>query len=233
MASDPRPYAPAKAIRGTGLLLQALVFPYSASAAGDFMSTADHATRVRVEAPPAAGARYTATAQALHWITALLMFAVLPLAWVMLNMPKEAESRGLLFTLHKSIGLTIFALVAFRLLWRARHPAPPLAEGLPPWIARSAVTSHWLLYLILVGMPISGYLLTAAGGYPISFFGLFNVPGLPKNEALDRAATWAHVAVGQWAVYALILLHVGATAWHAAVRRDGVLNRMLPPQAER
>ena len=81
-------------------------------------------------------------------------------------------------------------------------------------------------------MPVSGCLLSAAGGHPVSYFGLFTLPGLPKNEGLAGAADWMHVAVGQWAVYALVLLHLAATAWHVAVRRDGVLERMLPAQEE-
>jgi Prokaryotic cytochrome b561 len=64
--------------------------------------------------------RYTLTAQALHWIAAALMVIVLPLAWVMVNMPQTAHGRGLLFTLHEFVGLTIVALVACRLAWRAR-----------------------------------------------------------------------------------------------------------------
>jgi cytochrome b561 len=177
--------------------------------------------------------QYTLTAQALHWITAALMFTVLPVAWVMMNMPETAHARGLLFTLHKSIGLSIVMLVAIRLTWRAMHPAPPLTRGLGRWEKGAAIVSHWMLYVVLIGMPMSGYLLDATGGYPISYFGLFSVPVLPKIPALANAATWVHVAVGQWLVYALILLHVAATVWHVSVRRDGVLNRMLPEQAER
>lgn len=174
--------------------------------------------------------RYTRTAQALHWVTAALMFAVLPIAWVMVNMPKSAQFCGLLFTLHKSVGLTIVVLVAIRIAWRAKHPVPPLDVGLARWEKLVANASHWMLYVVLVGMPISGYLLDSAGGYSISYFGLFSVPLLPRSPALFSAATWVHVAVGQWLVYTLIFLHVAASIWHISVRRDGVLDRMLPPQ---
>ena len=174
--------------------------------------------------------RYTLTAQALHWVVAVLMFVAIPLAWVMVNMPREASSRELLYTLHKSVGLTVLALVAVRLAWRAANPAPPLPERMARWERGAAFASHWLLYLILVGMPVSGYLLSAAGGNSVSYFGLFAVPGLPKEPAVREAAVWAHVVFGQGLVYALILLHLAATAWHAAVRRDGVLDRMLPEQ---
>jgi cytochrome b561 len=177
--------------------------------------------------------RYTLTAQALHWINAALMFIVLPVAWVMMNMPETATRRSLLFTLHKSIGLTIVMIVALRLVWRAKHPAPPLGARLNIWEKRAAVISHWMLYVVLIGMPVSGYLLCATGGYPISYFGLFSVPVLSKSPAVASAATWAHVAIGQWVVYSLILLHVAATVWHVSLRRDGVLDRMLPEQVEK
>jgi cytochrome b561 len=179
------------------------------------------------------GGSYTLTAQALHWITAALMFTVLPIAWVMVNMPQSAQLRGLLFTLHKSVGLTIIVLVAVRIAWRAKHPAPPLEAGLARWEKAAARGSHWILYAVLIGMPISGYLLDSAGGYSISYFGLFSVPLLPKSPALFSVAIWVHVAVGQWLVYALILLHLVASVWHISVRRDGVFDRMLPLQEPR
>jgi cytochrome b561 len=177
-----------------------------------------------------ASRRYTLTAQAFHWIVAALMLAILPLAWVMVSMPREAPSRELIYTIHKSIGLTILALVALRLLWRATHPAPPLPGRMARWERGAAFASHWLLYLILIGMPVSGYLLSSAGGNPVSYFGLFDLPAIAKSDALRHAGVWVHVVTGQWLVYALIVLHVLATAWHVAVRRDGVLERMLPEQ---
>jgi cytochrome b561 len=173
---------------------------------------------------------YTLAAQALHWITAALMFALLPSAWVMVNMPRTAANRELIYTLHKSLGLTVLALVAVRLIWRAMYPAPPLPGSLARWERASATCSHWLLYLIMIGMPVSGYLFSAWGGHDVTYFGLFTLPGLAKNDTLRHVASWAHVAIGQWLTYALILVHIAATGWHIAVRRDGVLLRMLPEQ---
>ena len=83
----------------------------------------------------------------------------------------------------------------------------------------------------MIGMPLSGYLFSAWGGHAVTYFGLFTLPGLAKNDTLQHVAFWAHVAIGQWLTYALILLHIGATGWHVAVRRDGVLFRMLPEQS--
>ena len=174
--------------------------------------------------------RYTLTAQAFHWLTAALMFAILPIAWVMVNLPREAPGREGLYDLHKSLGLTVVALVLVRLLWRARHHAPDLDRDMPRWERAAAFASHWLLYLVLVGMPVSGYVLSAAGGNRVDYFGLFDLPGLPKNPAVREVGVWLHEVTGQWLVYALIALHILATAWHVAVRRDGVLGRMLPAQ---
>ena len=173
--------------------------------------------------------RYSGVMQSLHWAVAILMFAILPVAWVMVSMPKDAAERPFLFTLHKSIGITILALAAVRLVWRATHPIPPEAAGTPRWMAVSAVASHWLLYAVLFAMPISGYLLSVAGGYPVSYFGLFNLPGIAKNPELADAAVWVHLTL-QWAVYALIAVHLLGTAWHVVVRRDGLLSREMPAQ---
>ena len=174
--------------------------------------------------------RYTATAQALHWVTAILMLTAIPLAWVMVNMPDQAASRGSLYMLHKSVGLTILVLVAIRLAWRAIRPPPRLPGQLAAWDRAAAITSHVLLYAILLGMPISGYIMSAAGRFPVTYFDLFTLPRLPHNQTLLSTAHWLHVVTGQWLVYALIAIHLTATAWHVAIRRDGVLERMLPAQ---
>jgi cytochrome b561 len=98
---------------------------------------------------------YTLAAQALHWITAALMFTLLPLAWVMVNMPRTAANRELIYTLHKSLGLTVLALVAARLIWRAIYPAPALPGTLARWERTSATCSHWLLPRALTGYFMS------------------------------------------------------------------------------
>jgi len=173
--------------------------------------------------------RYSATAQALHWLTALLMFAVLPLGWVMTSLAQQNPNRDALFTLHKSIGVTILLVTIVRIAWRAANPPPALPASLPRWEAMLAKLSHWLLYTILLVMPVSGYILSSAGGHPVSFFRLFELPALPHNKGLANLGEEVHLLV-QWAVYALIALHLVATAWHVVLRRDGVLERILPVQ---
>lgn len=173
--------------------------------------------------------RYTPTAQALHWLTTLLILAILPIAWVMVSMPK-GPTHSWLFVLHRSLGVTIVAVVAARLAWRATHPAPPVQRVTPRILGMVGRLTHWLLYAVLLLMPISGYL-QSGNGKPVSYFGLFDLPALPADKRIDDIARTLHL-LGQWAVYALIGLHVLAAVWHVAARRDGLLDRMLPPQAD-
>jgi cytochrome b561 len=171
--------------------------------------------------------RYNPLAQALHWLTAVFALAVLPLAWVAVSL-SASELKGSMFTLHKSVGLTILAIVVVRIVWRMIHPAPadPAAPKALEVIAR---TNHWLLYAIFLIMPISGYLLSALSGRSTAYFWLFTIPGFEKNEGLQKTFEAIHV-FGQYAVYLLVLLHIVGTVWHLVVRRDGLLERMLPVQ---
>jgi cytochrome b561 len=173
--------------------------------------------------------RYTATAQWLHWIIALLILATIPIAWQMIEMKPGLPVRTVYFTTHKSLGVTILLLAVARLVWRSRHPAPPIPLGWPRWAASAAKTNHILLYVLLLAMPASGYLRSATDGHGISYLGLFDLPHLPQNDHVSRLALAFHHA-GQWPLYALVVLHVLGTAWHVVVRRDGALDRMLPPQ---
>ena len=174
--------------------------------------------------------RYTAAAQAFHWLTALLMLAILPIAWHMTMLGRDDPMRETWYTVHKSLGLTILALSVLRLVWRASHAPPALPRSMARVEVVLAEASHWALYIILFAMPISGYLISAAGGHAVSYFGLFEVPNVvPQNPQLAKAGVAIHL-LGQWAVYVLILLHVAATAFHLVARRDAVLDRMLPEQ---
>ena len=184
--------------------------------------------------------RYTAGARTFHWITALLMFAVIPLGWVFAefktNQTKTAfeapfpGSPADYASVHKTIGLAIFAIVVARILYRIFNPPPALPGKMADWEKLISHASHWLLYAVMIVMPVSGYIMSSAGKYPISILGLFDFPKLPIGKDAGKTANAIHV-YAQWLVYALIGLHVFATAWHLAVRRDAILDRMLPRQA--
>jgi len=173
--------------------------------------------------------RYTLLAQATHWIAALLMLAAVVLAWIFMAAPAEAAGRFIYITLHKSIGQTIFFLTAFRLVWRRLHPPPAPGRNVAAWQVILARTSHWLLYGIMIFMPVTGYVLATAAARPSPYFWLFYWPQPAVSASVARIALKAHL-VGQYAVYATVGLHVMAAVWHVAIRRDGTLDRMLPSQ---
>lgn len=171
--------------------------------------------------------RYDGTSIVLHWVTALLVFTQVAFGVAMVGIGK-GPAQDLLFNVHKSMGVTLLLLVLARIAWRLTHPWPPFPDVVPPAQARLARTNHVLLYAVLLVMAVSGFVFTAAGGYPIPYLGIIELSGLvPKNEAFSKAVEWVHVA-GQWVVYALVLLHVAGALYHLLVRRDGVFRRMIP-----
>jgi cytochrome b561 len=122
-----------------------------------------------VEHPTIGASRYTLTAQALHWLTVFLILMILPVAWVMMSLPEGAEQDRML-VFHRSIGVTIFTVVVIRLAWRSTHPAPPLPSDTPRVMELISRFTHWLLYALLLFMPVTGYL-QSADGRPVSYFG--------------------------------------------------------------
>lgn len=171
---------------------------------------------------------YDPVARAVHWLVAGLAVIVVSLGWAIPGAPRETESRELLLLLHRSVGLLILALMVFRVFWRLTHPPPPLPAGFPRIEALAAHADQALLYLLFLIMPLSGYVNAAAAGHSVSFFGLVAIPPLvPENGALSQAANAVHLA-GQFAIYALVGVHVAAALMHRFVRRNGILGRMLP-----
>ncbi len=175
--------------------------------------------------------RYSSLNQAIHWITALGMVAMLPLAWTMTALPDHDPHAGVLFTAHKTIGMLILALTVFRLAWRWIDRPPALPARVAAWDRWVAYATYVLLYAVLLVMPISGYAMGAGGEHPLKLFGVVPVPMiLPHSKAIGELADNVH-AYTQWAVYALIVLHLLGVAFHLIWGRDGVLGRMLPPFA--
>jgi cytochrome b561 len=171
---------------------------------------------------------YGTGARIVHWLVALLVTMELCLGWALPEAPRESESRAWLLLLHRSIGLSILGLMLFRIYWRMSHRPPALPAGFPRLQAWAAHSDHMLLYVVLLVMPLSGYVNTAAAGHSVNVFNLFTIPPLlPTDERLAQFALAVHL-VTQFAVYALVGLHVAAALMHGVVQRDGIFERMLP-----
>jgi cytochrome b561 len=175
----------------------------------------------------AEGVRYTSTAIALHWTVAVLIVVSVSLGLYMVGL-KLSPTKLKLYSWHKWVGITIFLLVVARLLWRALNPPPPLPASMPRWQHTAAHLSHWLLYAMLVCIPISGWLMSSAGGVPVVYFGVVPLPNLvEKNKELFETLKSLHEALA-FSMLALVGLHVVAAIKHHFVDRDDVLHRMLP-----
>ena len=170
---------------------------------------------------------YTRTAISLHWLIVALLVAQFIVAWTMPHIGRNTPVTTLI-SLHFSFGVLILVVAVLRLFWRASHGEPAPANGLPPWQTASARVVHWLLYLLLFVLPMLGWLNASWRGMPVVMFGR----ELPKLLA-TRAPGWAwtgdvHVFLSTYVLLALVGLHVAAALYHYLIRRDGVLQRMLP-----
>ena len=183
---------------------------------------------LRPAAPPAEG--YDAVAIALHWLMAALLLALLTLGWFMVGLPDAGyDTRKITLILaHKALGMLALALVALRFLWRLREPLPPLADGVPMWQQVAARLVHLLFYALMFALPLTGWVMNSAGGYPMTFFGWFEMPPITgPNEWLFHLC----IAVHRWLAYAmaaLLVFHAGAALHHHFLVRDDTLRRILP-----
>ncbi|KAF1703491.1 cytochrome b [Pseudoxanthomonas kaohsiungensis] len=169
-----------------------------------------------------------ATSQLLHWTIAVLILSIGAVGLVMGELPRSPKWFWV-YTLHKSLGLTVLALVLVRIAWRLYAGAPPPVEGTPRWQARLASLTHGAIYVLILAMPLSGWLYDSASGLrPFRWFGLAEVPKLsPSHEALADAMHETHELLF-WVLIALVIGHAGAALYHHFVRRDATLARMLP-----
>ena len=169
--------------------------------------------------------RYTRTAIALHWLVAIAVIVQFAWGWWMQGIPKQPPGMRVdAFNLHKSVGLTILALMTVRLLWRFRHPAPPF-PAMPRWQTWLAHFVHALLYVVLIAHPLAGYLGSVYSGYPVKLFGM-TLPAWGHNDpALKNFFSASHL-VTSWVIAIAVALHVAGALKHALVDRDGTLARM-------
>lgn len=171
--------------------------------------------------------RYTTTAITLHWLVALLIVITFPLGVYVHELPLSPLKLQLV-SYHKWIGVTIFLLTLVRLAWRMKHTPPSLPATIPFWQQRAAHGLHHLLYMLLLFIPISGWLMSSAKGVPVVYLGLVQLPDLVgKDKALGNLLQEVHEVLN-FGLLALIGLHVAAAVKHHFIDRDTTLLRMLP-----
>ena len=171
--------------------------------------------------------RYTNTAIALHWLIFILFAAGFALALYMTGLKLSPEKLRYV-SWHKWIGITIFLLALARLLWRLKHPTPALPPEMRAWERHVAGATHILLYLLLIVIPISGWIMSSAFGVPTVYFGVVALPdAVAKDKDLAELLRSAHVFLN-YTMLALVILHAAAALRHHFALRDDVLKRMLP-----
>lgn len=165
----------------------------------------------------AAPGHFNLTARVLHWLMAAMILSMLFLG---AGMVSSLE--------HRPLGIAILVLAIVRLANRLRHRPPPLPlpSDLPRWQVLAAHASHWLLYALMLAMPLLGWGLLSAGGYPVTLF-----PGVQLPPIAPVDPTWYAVLRGAhgllaWLLFATVLLHLAAALVHAWIRRDGVFPSM-------
>jgi cytochrome b561 len=171
---------------------------------------------------------YDPVARCLHWLNATVALATILLAWCILGAPRHSAARHWLIMLHGSLGIVILALVLFWIGWRLCHPSPALHPVLSRIEIALARATQMAIILLFIAMPLSGYVGLAAAGKAVGLFGIVQIPPLvPASDRLSQTAIALHL-LGEFVIYGLVALHISAAALHGFIRRDGILERMLP-----
>ncbi len=172
-------------------------------------------------------ARWGHLAQFLHWLIVVLIIIQVILASIAEDLPigpKKIE----VYAWHKSVGITVLALAVLRLLWRWANPTPELPSTLKPYERVLARVTHFGLYLLLFAQPLTGWMMTSARGFPVSWFGFLQLPDfVPRSQALYNTMKETHDTLAL-ALYLIVFLHVAAALKHHFFLKDDVLRRMLP-----
>jgi cytochrome b561 len=177
--------------------------------------------------------RFTPLQRVVHWLMAAM---VLTMLFIGVGMVSTLQPKFLtLIAIHKPLGIAILVLAVFRIGVRLRRGAPPLPADLHWTQAAAAKASHVLLYVLLVAMPLVGWSMLSAGGYPIVLYqpwGIQLPQIMPHNDTLHAVLRSAHTYLA-YLLFATILLHVAAALFHGLIRRDGVFESMASWRAGR
>lgn len=172
-------------------------------------------------------ARWGAIAQTFHWVIVVLIITQFVLINIEGNLPLGLQ-KLIWLARHKSVGITILGLAILRLVWRWLNPTPALPDTLKPYERVLAKVTHVGLYVLLFIMPLTGWMMSSARNFPVSWFNLVQLPDLVgPNRALYDTLHTTH-AVLAWLLVGVATLHVLAALKHHFVLKDDTLRRMLP-----
>ena len=176
----------------------------------------------------AAPSRYTRVAMALHWIIAALIVWGFSLGWIMTDIPGFTPTKLRYFSWHKWIGVTVLVLALIRLLWRATHPAPALPAVMHTWEKLAAHAGHAALYILMLIIPVTGYLYSSAAGIQVVYLGVLPLPTIiGPDTMLKGILKTIHIALNYVLLFA-VAGHLLAVIKHELFDKQRLLARMLP-----
>lgn len=168
---------------------------------------------------------YGLVTKTFHWVIFLLLLFMIIYGFLLPSIPKPYQAFA--YNLHKQTGLTILLLMILRLFWSLANPKPKLPQNTPNWQAVLERVVHWLLYIVIIAMPLAGWIGSSAVGKGPHFFGVaLNLP-IPANKQLSEICFQIHNTVAI-IIIVLVSVHVLAALYHYFIKRDQVLQRMLP-----
>lgn len=170
---------------------------------------------------------YTGTAKSLHWLMALMIIGMVPLGMYMHELPVSPQKLQL-YSWHKWVGVTVFVLLLARVAWRITHRPPPLPWQMSKIQRTLSHAGHIVLYLLMLAIPLSGWLMSSAKGYQTVWFGVLPIPDLlGKDKELGDTLAEVHESLS-WIMIVVLIGHVAAALKHHFIDRDDVLTRILP-----
>ncbi|WP_118181534.1 cytochrome b [Paraburkholderia phosphatilytica] len=176
------------------------------------------------DAAPAPHTHFTPLQRLLHWTMAVLILTMLFVGVGMVATVSHLHQT--LIAIHRPLGIALLILVIVRIGVRLTRGSPPLPRDLPAWQRAGAYASHLALYGLMLAMPLIGWSMLSAGGFPVTLYGPLHLPPIvPRNVELYATLRTLHTVFGLL-LFATVLLHLAAALFHGLIRRDGVLSSM-------
>jgi len=170
---------------------------------------------------------YGLVAKLLHWLIGLLIIGLIWLGWWMVDLSYYDRWYNDALEIHKALGMIVLGLAGVKLLWMAFNRAPRFPDSVRRWQAVAARATHHTLVLMMLAIPVTGYLISTSDGKEVSIFGLLEVPALiGKNETVRDAAIALHFYLA-YITAGLVVVHALAALKHQLIDRDGTLARMI------